>query len=520
MVKEQAIESKVGGGVHWPASEPGSPLSRPVVNGMANLSRRTILVTGYFSGDDQQAKLQFFERLDALLRGRDTELLLVNLSPKRLKTRCRCISIPYFIPYTPFFEWANLHHGAYLKEELEEAVQVEAGDLNLKEEIARLKLLYFRAFMRSVLRRERPALCILWHQFNGLHHALLNLLDECSIPHCFAEYGALPGTITLDPKGQMAESHVAVEAAAFRELPIEPKTLELADRYLEMARGQKRSQRRQPSNEDALKLIDKRRGQGKLVVFMAGDYGFRSGMLPSDFPRARLHSPFFESTEDALEELGALASKNNWHVIFKPHPLGTDPSRMPEAPNNYVTVMPDANVFDCVLKSDVTVTILSQASYLALFQARPVVLLGRNTLSGHGCAYELDSRDGLEDLIVKAAGAGFTTEQSEAFRLYTAQLCAHYLYAMDPDVEELFGRGPATAADYLLGMLPPRGSSEKTESEASLKGTWGTDADPEMPGRTRAAYVILSFLSPLFRAGITVIPPQLKRTFSKSRRWF
>ena len=514
------IESQGGGSVHWLVSMLGTRLARSVVNGVADLSERTILVTAYFSGDDQSAKLDYFERIDARLRERDARLLLINLSPKRLECRCDNLSIPYFIPYAAFFEWARLHHGLRLKEELEEAVQVEAGDLNLKVELARLKLLYFRAFMRSVLRRERPALCVLWHQFNGLHHALVDLLNESSIPHCFAEYGPMPGMIALDRKGQMAESCVAVEAAAFRVLPVEPETLERADRYIEMVRAQKRSQRQQPTNEDALQHIREKHAQGKKVVFMAGDYGYRSGMLPPGFPRARLHSPFFESTEDALACVAALASKNDWHIIFKPHPLGTDAARMPEAPNEHVTVMPDANAFDCVLNCDITVTILSQVSYLALLQNRPIVLLGRNMLSGQGCAYELESKDHLESLITQAVRDGLTSEQRETFRRHTAQLCTHYLFSMDRDVEELFGRGPVNAADFLLEMAQPCPPSEEVPDEASLSGTWGTDKDLAFPWRTRAAYAILSFLASLFRVGVSMIPPAIKNSFSKTRRWF
>ncbi len=484
------------------------------------MSRSTILVTAYFSGDDQGTKLDYFERIDARLREGDARLLLINLSPKRLECRCDSLSVPYFIPYAASFERARLHEGLRLRDELEEAVQVEAGDLNLEVEMAGLKLLYFRAFMRTVLRRERPALCVLWHQFNGLHHALVDLLNESSIPYCFTEYGAMPGTIVFDAEGQMAESRVAVEAAAFRDLPVEPEALDRADRYLEMVRAQKRSQRQQPSNEDALQQIREKRAQGKKVVFMAGDYGYRSGMLPPGFPRARLHSPFFESTEDALACVADLASRNDWHIIFKPHPLGTDAARIPEAPNEHVTVMPDANAFDCVLNCDITVTILSQVSYLALFQKRPIVLLGRNMLSGHGCAYELKSKNDLEGVLTQALRDGLRSEQWHAFRRHTAHVCTKYLFSMDQDVEEIFGRGPASAADFLLEMAAPRAASEGALDEASLSGRWGTDGNSALPWRARAAYALLSFLAPLFRVGVRMIPRAMKDSFAKTRRWF
>ena len=45
-----------------------------------------------------------------------------------------------------------------------------------------------------------------------------------------------------------------------------------------------------------------------------------------------------------------------------------------------------ANIFDCMEQADVTTTIVSQVSYLALIHDRTSLLLGRKQLSGKGCA--------------------------------------------------------------------------------------------------------------------------------------
>ena len=483
------------------------------------LIRHTILVTGYFGGDEQPEKLSYFERVDAHLRDHGARLLVVNLAPKGLESRCDSLCLPHFIPYAPMFERIHLPDRIRLKAELDEAVQLEAGDLGLTVESAALKLLYFRAFMRRLLRRERPALCVLWHQFNGLHHALANLLNEGGIPYCFAEYGVLPGMIVFDRDGQMAESWVAVESERFRELPVEPARLELVDQYLEMVRVQKRTRRRQPCNDEVLQLIREKRGKAKAVMFFAGEYAYRSGMLPSGFPRARLHSPHFESTAAALSRVAELASKNDWHIIFKPHPLATDSAAAPEAPNEHVSVIRDANVFDCILLSDVTITVLSQVSYLALLQKRPVVLLGRSTLSGKGCAYELESRDDLEGVIKAALRDGFTNGQSQAFRQHAARLCTHYLHAMDRDVEDLLGRGTADAAEFLLAMSRTSVPAA-ADRNRSLGGTWGTDSDSASLWRVRVPHRVFAASVPIVRLVVRVLPPKLKQALLKTRRWF
>ncbi len=484
------------------------------------MAKRTIIVTGYFGEKEHGDKLSYFERVDAHLREQDTRLLIVNLAPKALKSRCDSLSLPHFIPYAPFLERIPLPRRITLKTELEEAVQLESGDLGLTTASAALKLLYFRAFMRRLLRRERPALCVLWHQFNGLHHALADLLNESRIPYCFVEYGYLPGMIAFDPDGQMAEGWVAIESSTFRGLPVAPEVHERVDQYLEAARVQKKTQRDQPENEDALRLIRELRAQGKTALFFAGDYAYRSGMLPSGFPRAGIHSPYFESTAAALARLADLASKNDWHIIFKPHPLATDPAGAPEAPNEHVTVVPDANVFDCMLHCDLTLTILSQVSYLALIQKRAVVLLGRNPLSGKGCLYELESIDDLEHAVSHALRDGLSDDQYQAFRHHAAQLCSHYLYSMNQETEKLFSRGPSSAAEFLLDLMEPSESPGEAQSQAPLAGTWGTDADAARPWTVRALYAVFMVSAPIVRAAVPLLPAGLKQHLQNKGRWF
>src|SRR5262249_55082657 len=125
---------------------------------------------------------------------------------------------------------------------------------------------------------------------------------------------------------------------------------------------------------------------GRRLVFYAGINDWQSGVLPVD-GNTMLHSPHYADTIDALDHLLEAAEAGDFSVLFKPHP-NLHPKNFAAAHPRLI-VARESNSVECIRHADVTATILSSLAYIALCHAKPAVLLGRNTLSGTGAAYEL-----------------------------------------------------------------------------------------------------------------------------------
>ena len=86
------------------------------------------------------------------------------------------------------------------------------------------------------------------------------------------------------------------------------------------------------------------------VIFLAGQNDYASGIWPNNFIRKKIHSPFYKSTLDSANHLVSLAEKNNWHIIFKPHPamsnFGIYDSLIK---NNHITIIENSSIFDWFL---------------------------------------------------------------------------------------------------------------------------------------------------------------------------
>ena len=185
------------------------------------------------------------------------------------------------------------------------------------------------------------------------------------------------------------------------------------------------------------------------VIFYAGQNDPHSGILPRSAPSSHIHSPHFASTLEALEYLATLANHNGWHILFKPHPLiGSKVNISRLRALEHITMIPDANIFSCMARSNLTVTILSQVSYMALIHQAPCILLGRNQLSGKGCLYEIQYKYSCESVIREAIRERLTKEQKNNFRIHCAQLIRYYLFSFDSDRFAL-GRSLREAATYL-----------------------------------------------------------------------
>jgi hypothetical protein len=256
------------------------------------------------------------------------------------------------------------------------------------------------------------------------------LADHFVIPTAYLHEGMLPKTMTFDPRGMMAEAesvgaglslHHGQPRAADRRWVAQAESVitTIRDKNLD----------RKPLSQ--IDLGDAVRAQadalGAKLVFYAGINDWHSGNLPAD--GGPLHSPLFKDTYDGLEALLEVAEQNDWLILFKPHP-NLYPKVVPPHPRLFI--VREANTLECMKISDVVVTILSSLVYLSMAHDKPTVLLGRNTLSKTGAAYELEHRGDLAAVINEAVAAVDFDDRAQAFRHHIAALLRDHLYVYDP----------------------------------------------------------------------------------------
>ena len=478
---------------------------------------RCILVSSYLSGSEGKNKLRYFERLDTALREMGHRLLLLNTESKQVQSACDTAHLPVFIEKAHHLRLEGCLNEEALAPSVRHAASIDAGEWRRDPLADAVRALFFRAYLRELVREYDPALCVFWHQFNSLHYSMPDFCTGLGIPMLYAEYGSLPATIAFDSEGQMAESWAARRSDDFLNLPVSDEELSRARRFLELARKQKRTRKPLTAPASIQAVSEAAARSGRRLVFYAGQHDYKTGMAPRSLPNAELHSPFFESTADALRHLCAIAEERNWHILFKPHPLAGHLLKRADMPGtDWLDVVPGADIFECMHAAAVTLTIVSQVSYMALLHNRPCVLLGRNQLSGKGCLYEPSSRENVGDLIDEAIGAGLTQQRRDAWIKHSAQLLGHALYAFEEDVEPIIGRDVHEAASFLVEYAEKASADHKAPSAESVGRPFGDDlADDETARYLGKRYALLRRIDPvagpLLKGFTGLLAPLLRR---------
>ena len=242
----------------------------------------------------------------------------------------------------------------------------------------------------------RPSLVLVWHQWNSLMLLSRALADGQALPTAVIHEGMLPGTMTIDSKGMMAESD-AVGALLQPDDPDYERFLARAERVTGDIRDQQLDRKPFAGTPAALDIIRTLKAEGKRTVFYAGINDWQSGNLPADHARARQHSPNYKDTEAALSDLLEAAERLDFYVIYKPHPnLFPRPLTIR---HDRLIFTREANASECIQLVDVVATLLSSLAYISLAHGVPTILMGRNTLSETGAAYELSAQNELDNCL-------------------------------------------------------------------------------------------------------------------------
>jgi len=278
--------------------------------------------------------------------------------------------------------------------------------------------LYFSKMMEILA----PKKIILWNKFQPLHLIIDGVAKDMNIPVLYMEFGILPGTFSLEYKGQMGESWPAKRAEEFKGLQVSDGDLQQADTILDFLRESRLNRNIQPRSD--VRYLKRCIKNDNPIILYCGQNDYESGMIPYTGDSVADHSPVFESSDSAAELLSEIAVKNGWNLLYKPHPIMRRHSKTPASAMN----VSGNDINDLIDIADVVVTILSQTAYVSMIRGKPTVMLGYTQLRGKDCTYEAFDEMELEGVIKQALSDGQTEKMKNAFTKHVAQAIKYYVF--------------------------------------------------------------------------------------------
>ncbi|MDR1001417.1 MAG: hypothetical protein LBL96_11570 [Clostridiales bacterium] len=322
-------------------------------------------------------------------------------------------------------------------------------------------LVYYQyKYLREALRASKVLWS--WNQFVPFNHTASIVAQEKNIPIVISESGMLPGTMLMDTFGMLGFGTIGKFPDRFAALPVCDEEIERARELIsgwQSNNSNRYKQQSLPEVADKLTSIDRSRP----TLLYAGELDAEAGMPKFWHEGKGGISPMFDSSDEAMRFLARLAEKNNWNLIYKPHPItvAASHSYLPKLhlPPKNVIYLPQGSLYDMFAVSDVIICIATSVSYNALVRGYPVVLLGKSTLIGQGCAYEALKIELIEPTIKTVLENKRATQQIAAFERHCAQLLKYYLFDDLQLRKKRYGL-PYTDAVALIKMAENRKTSE------------------------------------------------------------
>lgn len=286
---------------------------------------------------------------------------------------------------------------------------------------------YAYKYIKKLLLIAKPRCVVLWNEFYTFHTIFKGICQEMNIPLRYMEFGCIPGTICLEEYGQQGESLVTKKYKQFNKKIISSEEMEYADKVINYLFRTRLNRNKQPNAYIEYQKLTKYVSGRQTIVYI-GQNDYEAGICPYSKKTRRDHSPIFEDTLEALEYLALMCIKNNWNLVFKPHPMMEILKHNEYQHLNSISVVSNVDINSVVDFADVIVTLFSQVAYISLIRNTPVVLMGYMQLTGKKCTYEVYKKHKIEKMLRKAVCIGYTKEQRKYFVKHVAQLLKYYLY--------------------------------------------------------------------------------------------
>ena len=426
-----------------------------------NKEKKNILILGHIVSFDK-GSCKYINKLSSVFS--EYQLLLLSETP-HLNTEDikKMININNIVfPYAAYEGGYDKHISMYVSRKKKERIKEHVYLRNVIENLytcfgdigkgyAEILTLYYYEYYKIILGLLRPEMVIIWNKFSTMHILMNELCSEFGIKTVFMEFGVLPGTFSFDKLGQMGESYPAIFYDEFRKLEVSSDEKKEAEKVWAFLKKSKLNRNAQPK-DISIDTIKENLKSERPTIFYAGQNDYESGMYPYTEHTAQYHSPIFKSSDEAAIYLALLAKKNDWNLIYKPHPIMERLNNVGDFDSNIIVVH-RGNINELIDISDLTITILSQTGYISMIREKATLMMGYTQLRGKKCTYEAFEYDGIESTIKEALLNGLTDDMKDSFNTHIAQLLKYYLFDDLCERQLRFGRAIEKTAEFFESSI-------------------------------------------------------------------
>ncbi len=413
------------------------------------------------------------------------------------KAPIKCTSLPYSANIAYYMSWSNHRlEEQDFPEYIKTAANFEIKRLNAAEkrkpklkikEIFHTILYNYSHFIRAYLLRTQPEFVILGHQYECYYHISQEICEELKIPILFYHPGVITGTANFEFDGQMAESELLKNKDKYLNITLSKQEIDKTKIYIERAKQGVYIRPGKPKDNcsDTIKALDHYRRIHKKIVLYAGNVDFRTGIIPRSYKNSKLHSSWLDSTEHGLDELLKIAEKEDFYILFKPHPLAI-PICKNKLIHSRVSMISDITLSKALEYSDIFCTICSSGIYEALIREKPSILMGSMQASLIPSVYKSTSPDSLKTHIIEGIKQGWTPKMTEDLENHIGMQLFHYLYSENPKTKDIMSRD----SDYFWKTI----ESKIQDKYPSLLRPYSSTAKSIKPLRPKTSRLIRYFL--------------------------
>lgn len=322
---------------------------------------------------------------------------------------------------------------------------------------------YFTALIEKV----NPKLVMVWNNWGNNSVVPCEIAKRKGISVISVERGFLEGTMMFSKNGYGLDL-INLNPEKFCALPVGNKETAEAKEIVKFLKESRYNRYTQSVND--LEQITQKVNNKKRNILLVGSFDCENPAFPQNNEVKKVYSPFFETSTQAIKYVTKLAKKNDWNLIYKPHPL------MDKIDQSNNKTIKDSNVFcargidinELIDLVDVVICMISGVSYISLIRGKPLVVLAHTPLKNKGCCYEPETKDDIEIQIKEAIRNGYTNEQEAAFIKHVAQVNKYY-YFDDLGARPIrYGRSIEEVSDILntmvgKGVTQDEGSSLDTD---------------------------------------------------------
>lgn len=366
-----------------------------------------------------QEHCSWWLRLQDELAARDLDLVLLSTAPA-VDERLRVIVVPL---------WLQGFAKAYGATENQATLEAPLADALARRDrswlgqdgadLAEFKtgVIACQEVFRALFEELQPALVLAWGNSLAQSVILQQLAGQQGRPCWVIERGLLPGTLMIEMAGQGGQTELNW-SFNLQNTWRRSEDTGLFAAAQEICRNHRSTKYAQADFLAPEIFHEKFNPERKPLVALLLQHDAASCLVPHDFAGAKIHSPAFPSSADAITQLAAAAREANCKLIVKPHPIDqTDYSACESAS---VSIVRDVNLHSLIGASDVVAAMTSTAQFEALLHEKPLLLLARSALADKGAAYEVKSPAQLRQQLRAALNReNFSERQVNAKRFVT-----------------------------------------------------------------------------------------------------